>query len=186
MRFNEHYRIKGQHALLSASQYHWINYDEDRMVEKYRNHRAAAEGTRLHAVASELIQLGIRQARNNKTFNQYVNDAIGYRMETEQVLFYSENCFGTADAIGFRKNLLRIFDLKNGKTPASINQLRVYAALFCLEYEYSPVDIQMDLRIYQNDEVLVEEPEPDDILYVMERIVTFDKIIRDLKDQEGP
>lgn len=184
MRFNEHYRIKGQHAFLSASQYHWLNYDDDKLVHKYENHQAAAIGTRLHNVASELIQLGVRQARTNKTFNMYVNDAIGYRMETEQTLFYSEFAFGTADAISFRKNMLRIHDLKNGVNPASIKQLHVYAALFCLEYDFQPDEIEMELRIYQNDEIVAEQPDSEDILYVMDRIVTADKIIRALRDQK--
>ena len=81
-------------------------------------------------------------------------------MTTEVCLFYSINAFGTADAISFRNNTLRIHDLKNGRTPASIKQLEIYAALFCLEYSFNPRDIDIELRLYQLDEVLVENPIP--------------------------
>ena len=111
----------------------------------------------------------------------YVNDAIGYRMTPEQVLFYSENCFGTADAIVFKKDFLRIHDLKTGVTPSSIKQLEVYAALFCLEYSKNPNNIRIELRIYQNDEVIVHEPHPEDILYIMDKIISFDKRIEKIK-----
>lgn len=182
MRFNDHYRLKDAHAFLSPSNYHWINYDEEKLVSRYTNHMEAARGTALHSYAQMAISLGIRQARSNKTLNAYINDAIGYRMETEQVLFYSENCFGTADAISFKKNLLRIHDLKNGVTKANMAQLRVYNAIFCLEYEYSPHEIEAELRIYQMDEVVVEEPDPYEIQDIMIKIREFDTIIKQLKE----
>lgn len=185
MRFNEHYKLKGAHAFLSASNYHWVNYSDDKLVSRYNTYRAAARGTALHAFAEQAIALGIKLRGSTQTLTAYVNDAISLRMETEQVLFYSENAFGTVDAISFRGNLLRIHDLKNGETPAKMTQLRVYAALFCLEYNYKPGDIEIELRIYQNDDVLVESPDPGDIEYIMERIVIFDKIIRELREEEG-
>ena len=103
-------------------------------------------------------------------------------MVPEVCLFYSINAFGTADAISFRNNFLRIHDLKNGRTPASIKQLRVYAALFCLEYHMNPRDIETELRLYQLDEVVVDKPEPEDILFIMERIIMFDKRINEIKE----
>ena len=60
----------------------------------------------------------------------------------------------------------------------------VYAALFCLEYDYSPNDIQMELRIYQSDGVLDHKPTIEDILPIMDRIVTFDRIINSIKEEE--
>jgi hypothetical protein len=111
----------------------------------------------------------------------YVNDAIGYRMTAEQMLFYSVNCFGTADAISFRNKVLRIHDLKTGTTPTSMKQLEVYAAMFCLEYGYKPYEIDIELRIYQNDDIMEEVPEADDIVHIMDKIVTFDKQIEILK-----
>ena len=87
-------------------------------------------GTRLHEWAKKTIDLGLKQPRSKKTIYSYVNDAIGFKMDTEVVLFYSERFFGTADAISFRDGILRIHDLKTGKIPAHIEQLEVYAALF--------------------------------------------------------
>ena len=106
-------------------------------------------------------------------------------MTPEQTLFYSENCFGTADAIGFRDGLLRIHDLKTGATPAKMEQLEIYAALFCLEYRMKPEEIAMELRLYQSDEVIVHEPTVEDIAPIIDKIITFDKIIAKIKDQEG-
>ena len=63
-----------------------------------------------------------------------------------------------------------------------MQQLRIYAALFCLEYGYSPRDIDIELRIYQSDEVLIEIPDPEDILYIMDKIVLSDKRINEIKE----
>ena len=134
MNFNNHSNLAGFHAFLGASRYHWINYDEKKIEESYNKHQATILGTRLHEFADECIQLGIKLPKSRKTLNLYVNDAIGFKMQTEQVLFYSENCFGTADTICFRNNKLRIHDYKSGSTPASFRQLEIYTALFCLEY----------------------------------------------------
>jgi hypothetical protein len=177
MNFNKHLDVEGQHAFLSASKYHWVNYDEEKLAAAYTKFMAAQRGTRLHQFACESIRLDIKLPNNKKTLNLYVNDAIGYKMETEQTLYYSDNCFGTADAISFRKNFLRIHDLKTGETPSSIHQLEIYAALFCLEYNVNPADIQMELRLYQSDEVIVHQPPAEDILYIMDKIVKFDKEI---------
>jgi hypothetical protein len=186
MRFADHPRLQGEHSFLGASRYHWINYDDERLAASYRTAMAAARGTRLHALAAEHIRLGMRMPRNRATFNAYVNDAIGYRMVPEQVLFYSVNSFGTADAISFdeRSKLLRIHDLKTGVTPASMAQLHVYAALFCLEYDKSPFEIKYDLRIYQNDEIAADETDPEEISRIMAAIRHFDKIIEELKEAE--
>lgn len=183
MNFNDHWELEGRHAFLSPSNYHWVNYSSDKLQERYLNHLATERGTRLHALAKELIDLGVKLPRSNKTLNLYVNDAIGYKMKTEQPLFYSWNCFGTADAISFRKDLLRIHDLKTGQTPASMTQLEVYAALFCLEYDMGPAEIGVELRIYQKDEVLVHEPDPEEIFFIMDRIVEFDSMINSIQDE---
>ena len=114
----------------------------------------------------------------------YVNDAIGYKMTPEQILYYSPNCFGTADAISFRGDILRIHDLKTGESPTHMEQLMIYAALFCLEYNYKPNEIQMELRIYQNDGIICHQPTIEDIFPIMDRIITFDKIINSIKEEE--
>lgn len=184
MNFNKHYELNGQHAFLSASKYHWINYSEDKLIETYEKYKLIQRGTKLHELAAECIRLGVKLPKTNQTLNLYVNDAIGYKMTPEQTLYYSENCFGTADAISFKRNKLRIHDLKTGSNPASFNQLFVYAALFCLEYKVKPADISMDLRIYQDDQIFINEATVDDIFPVMDKIITFDKTISKLKSLE--
>lgn len=177
MNFNNHFNLEGQHAFLGASNYHWINYDEEKVITAYNKRLATLRGTELHEFAAQCIRLGIKLPRSNKTLNSYVNDAIGFQMIPEQTLFYSENCFGTADTIIFKKNFLRIHDLKTGTTIASFNQLMIYMALFCLEYNFKPVDINAELRLYQLDEVRTLIPEPEPILNIMDKIVRFDKVI---------
>jgi hypothetical protein len=181
MNFNKHSGLEGQHAFLSASKYHWLNYDEEKLANAFLKYQAAQMGTRLHEFACEAIRLGQKLPKTQKTLNMYVNDAIGYKMDTEQPLVYSENCFGTADAISFKQDFLRIHDLKTGETPSSIHQLEIYAALFCLEYDVNPNNIKMELRLYQSDEVVVHEPPAEDILYIMDKIIRFDKEIDKIK-----
>ena len=93
MKFNQHYNLEGCHAFLGASKYHWINYDEQKLDESFRKFRAAQLGTRLHELAKEHIELGIKMPKSKKTLNMYINDAIGYKMTPEQVLYFSDNCF---------------------------------------------------------------------------------------------
>jgi hypothetical protein len=119
----------------------------------------------------------------------YVNDALGYRMTPEQVLFYSRNAFGTADAISFRRErghdrtVLRIHDLKTGKNKASVDQLQIYTAFFCLEYGVRPHEIDIELRIYQNDYIQIYEPDPDDIVHIMDKLEIFDRIIEQAREE---
>ena len=181
MNFNQHSELEGKHAFLSASKYHWLNYDEDHLVDMYGRYFAKEYGTRLHAFAAEAIALRQKLPSSKKTLNAYVNDAIKYRMTTEQILYYSPNCFGTADAISFRKGLLRIHDLKTGATKTHMEQLLIYAALFCLEYRVKPFEISIELRIYQNDEIAIYEPEPKEVQDVMQKIVEFDKILNRIR-----
>lgn len=185
MNFEKHSNLEGQHAFLGASKYHWINYDEEKVATAYRNHIATQRGTQLHAFAAQCIQLRQKLPKTRQTLNMYVNDAIGYKMTPEQILYYSENCFGTADAISFKQNLLRIHDLKTGETPAHMEQLMIYVALFCLEYRIKPASIQFELRIYQRNEIIVDEPTVADILPIMDKIVTFDRVLKQIKEEEG-
>ena len=185
MRFNQHDNLLGQHAFLSASKSHWINYDEAKLIETYNNFTAAQRGTELHDFAAQCIKLGQKLPRSQKTLNLYVNDAIGYKMTPEQVLYYSPNCFGTADAISFRDDFLRIHDLKTGTTPAKMEQLKIYAALFCLEYKVKPSKIEMELRLYQSNDVLFHNPTAEEIIPIMDTIVHFDKIIEKIRTEEG-
>ena len=216
MNFNKHSELEGLHAILGPSSYHWLNADEEKIRQRYQNSFATTIGTTTHELAKKLIDkqmklnksdrhlflfylldAGIPRELINTEFifpnlSHYVNDAIGFRMTPEQILYYSENCFGTADSISFRNNLLRIHDLKTGTTPASMKQLEIYAALFCLEYKIRPGDIGMELRLYQSrfdddgsilDEVVVHTPAADDILPIMDKIVVSDKWISKVKEE---
>ena len=184
MKFIKHLNLEGKHALLGASKYHWIRYSDEKIVDAYKKFRDIERGTKLHELASQCIKMNVHLPDDNKTLSMFVNDAIGYHMESEQVLVYSENCFGTADAICFRNDILRIHDLKTGETKTHMEQLMIYAALFCLEYKVKPTEIQIILRIYQNNEIIELEPDADDIVHIMDRIITADKIISSINEQE--
>ena len=185
MEFNKHKNLEGCHAFLGASKYHWINYDASKVAASYRSYLATLKGTELHDFAARCINLGQKLPKSKKTLNMYVNDAIGYRMTPEQVLYYSDNCFGTADSISFKDGLLRIHDLKTGVTPAHMEQLEIYAALFCLEYKIKPADIDIELRIYQSDDIMIFNPTVEDIVPIMDKIITSDKIISKIKTEEN-
>lgn len=185
MQWNRHSMLEGQHAFLSPSQNAWLRYDDDKLADRWVTVKAAIRGTQLHDLASQCIRLGVKLPGTRQTLNLYVNDAIGFRMQPEQVLFYSENCFGTADAISYRREkgqwVLRVHDLKTGTTRTTMDQLLVYAALFCLEYGHQPAKMKIILRIYKNDEVEEHVPDLDEIVHVMDRIVYSDRIIDDIK-----
>ena len=181
MNFNNHSRLRDQHAFLGASNYHWIGYSEEKLVERYKNWLAVKRGTELHALAAQAIRLGVRLPDDGRTLNRYVNDAIDFCMEPEQILYYSENCFGTADTICFNNNILRIHDYKSGQHPASLQQLRVYDSLFCLEYGVAPRDILIENRIYQKNDINAENPPCESIMAIMDKIIRFDNIINEIK-----
>lgn len=183
MNFVKHLNLEGLHAPFSPSQSSWLRYSDDKAKEVYLNRKASEMGSRLHAWAKETIDLGIKQPRSRKTIYAYVNDAIGFKMNTEVVLYYSDRFFGTADAISFRNGVLRIHDLKTGKTPVHMEQLEIYAALFCLEYKIKPGEIDMELRIYQNDEVVIHNPTAEDILPIMDKIIHLNKLIEKIDEE---
>jgi hypothetical protein len=181
MKFKTHYELTDRHAFLSPSNYHWIRYSDEKLDEAYTRKQATERGTRLHELAKNMILESVKPQNTRATFNLYVNDAIGFHMTPEVALKYSENCFGHVDAISFNKNKLRIHDLKTGVTPAKFDQLLIYAALFCLEYNMSPNDIDVELRIYQFDDKEILVPEPTEILHIMEKIRVSDERIEMLK-----
>lgn len=200
MTFNKHLELVGKHAILSPSKHYWLNYDDEGLLRTYISSFATEVGTLVHEYACDRITYRMpldiqnEEAKNgllvfllkngipfkvidlDRIFYNlvpYVNDAIGYKMESEIPLRYSDFCFGTADAIGIRRNMLRIHDLKTGTTPASMDQLLCYAGLFFLEYkrDYRPDTIKVELRIYQNQEILISQPATEEIKAVMEKIV---------------
>lgn len=199
MNFNKHSELEGKHALLGASKHSWLNYDDEQLYRSYISSFAQPIGTLVHEYAKDKILFrqpmeDNRSERNamvlhllkngipyqvipieNLFYNlmPYVNDAIGFKMTPEQVLYYSEYSFGTADAISYGRNVLRIHDLKTGVSPASMDQLMVYAAWFFLEYK-KEVNFQKsrtELRIYQNQEVVVHTPTNKEISEVMEKVI---------------
>ena len=213
MNFNDHSKYKDQHAFLSPSKYSWINYDAETLYSRFKAQYAAPIGTILHGIAASHIDLGFKLFKKDErdvlyeilkiikdndlriprsvvdikdefiNLAQFVNDAIGFGMKSEQPLLYSDNCFGTADAISFNNNLLRIHDYKSGSIPAHMDQLDIYSALFCLEYKKNPNEIQIEERIYQFGEIVVSNPPPELILLIMEKIIANDKMIEKFKNE---
>lgn len=185
----KHSELAGRHATLSPSTPHWLGYDEDKMARVYTQQQAAARGDRLHALAASCIRDGVRLEDTSQTLNMYVNDAIRFRMTPEQPLFYSENWFGTADALKFTMSEmhLRVHDLKTGVTPAKVDQLLIYIALFCLEYgrafKFKPMDLTLEARIYQNDDVQIFDVDPADILHVIDKGVRLERVIREMRKE---
>jgi len=182
MIFNQHSGYSGKHAFLSPSSYHWLNYTDEKLATRYAAAQAARKGTELHALAHAAIRLGVKLSKSNDALSTYVLDGIHYNMNCDQVLYYSDNCFGEADTISFRRGKLRIHDLKTGIVHTSVKQLEVYAALFCLEYAVDPFDIEIELRIYQREEIRAYEPTPEAIAEIMETIIDFDKQIEAMKE----
>lgn len=186
MDFNRHYIPDGRHAELSASKYHWVNYDEEKLERYWKALKAAKRGTDIHKYAHDAIKLRMKQpTRPRTTVGLYVNDGIGFQMTPEQPLVYSDNAFGTADCISFRKNKLRISDLKTGISRVSFMQLMVYVALFCLEYGYSPFEIEIELRIYQNNDVEIFVPDPAEIQRIIDVTIKSDQLISEWKREEA-
>lgn len=118
------------------------------------------------------------------TVKLFINDAIGYKMSSEVVLYFSNRFYGTTDAISFRNNVLRIHDLKTGDGEAHFEQLLIYVALFCLEYQIKPSTIHIELRIYQYGKAVYYEPEIDEIIPIMDKIVTSEKILTPIIEDE--
>ncbi len=183
MRWVRHSDLSGKHALLGASKFHWINYSEEKLVNWYKLSLAKERGLILHDFASRCLYLRQRLPKRKKTLNMFVNDCIEFDMRSEQILWYSDNCFGTADAIGFDGTTLRISDLKTGSTPAHMEQLFIYAALFCLEYNVDPFSVDIQLRIYQNDEISFNDNANETINEIMNKIEIFDSIINNIKEE---
>ena len=183
MEWNDHSKFKGTHAFLGASNFAWLGDDKEKLRKRYINFLAKERGTQLHALAEQMIKCGKRCPETTMSFDQYVNDAIAYGMEPEKLLFYSENAYGTADAILYENKFLRIHDLKTGYSAVKMDQLIAYSALFFLNYPWVKMkDTSIELRIYQTGkDILTANPSVDDIIPVMEKIKLFDGFINKMK-----
>ena len=201
----------GSHAILSPSQSSWTNYDsEEKLFNLVNSSYAQTIGTLLHQLAAAAIKYKVKIPKvaarpiillwllANKVprgiinvekyvpnFVAYVNDGIGFDMVPEVPLKYSENAFGTADAICFneKKMQLRIHDYKSGVTKPCLRQLEVYAAYFCMEYNIKPKDISIELRIYWQDQIITGLPTAADIVPLIDRTIEYDRFITNLKGE---
>lgn len=184
--FNSHPKLEGTHAILPPSNPAWLRYDREKLLNRLRTLQAAALGTEFHDTAARNIKRGIKllECEECPILVDYVNDAVDFGMTPEQQLFYSFNCYGTADAIGFDEvnRFLRIHDLKTGVTKASEDQLYVYAALFCLEYGFKPFEIEGELRIYQGDTVFEYPIDRMYLAHVRDKICVSDDVVIDFNE----
>ena len=203
---NTHPELIGKHALLGASKHSWLNYETDeKIVQAYVNSFAAPLGTAVHEFARNRIEERIRIEDDKGSRDAllihlidskiplhafdlesvfvnmmpYVNDAIGFKMTPEVLLYYSDNAFGWADSINYSRNTLRIHDLKTGSGPVSMDQLMVYAGFFYLQHkrEANLQKSKTELRIYKNQEVVVHTPTNHQIAAVMDKIIHADKVV---------
>jgi hypothetical protein len=205
---NTHPELVGKHALLSPSKHSWLNYDDEKLRQMYVNSFASQIGTIVHDYAADKIfyrqplednrsernALLLRLLKNGippnaiqleKLFTNllpYVNDAIGFKMSPEICLYYTDNAFGWVDTIAFSRNVLRIHDLKTGDSPVSMDQLMCYAAYFYLTHkkEANLQKCKTELRIYQNNQVLIHTPSAYDISCVMDAVVHADMIVDEM------
>lgn len=213
MNFRRHLELEGRHAILSASSWRWINDDPEALVQRLCSQYLQQIGTILHDIARkhikhriklnkydkknvmlELVELGI-PAFVIDTINfdsmyenlmRYVNDCVAFKMAPEVVLAYGKYFFGTADAIKYdeESRFLRIHDLKTGATTPHMEQLLIYAALFCLEYAIKPASIQIELRIYWGDEHVLYTPTADEITHIVEKIIAHDNLMTKLREED--
>ena len=204
---------KGSHTVFSPSKSGWMNDEtEDDVLKRFSSDVAAKVGTEVHDEACECILTKTKYTEKEavkaitkrlvlanisryafdaeflaNNFVNFVNDALGYGMQPEQALVYSEWCAGTTDAISFdeTKKLLRIHDLKTGVLPAKFEQLQGYAALFFLEYGNilgaNPSNTQIELRIYQGGEIQEQYPTAEDIVRIMDSNIWHTKVMQSIK-----
>jgi len=186
MEWNDHWRLEGRHATLSPSGYHWLNYDPDKMRRVTWNNYSKEDGTKMHELASNMILYSIMPENNENALNQFVIDALTMfdeSMSSEVLLYYSDECFGTADAIYYDEETkhLQVHDLKTGVSKPSFKQLWIYCALFCLEYDKKPEDLTFECRLYQLGAMDIDSPDPKDIRAIMNQIVSMSNVIEGVR-----
>ena len=174
-------KIKLVHKITSTKD--MINSIEEFMFNKYyieKYDSLSSEGSRVMLCFKKLIK---QYPEMLNCVKSYVNDTIGYKMHPEVVLYFSDDLFGTSDALIFNKKdkLLRIHDLKTGATLAHVEQLMGYAALFCLEQHIDPMSINYELCIYQGNDILVATPDGSDVKPFYDWYVEADEALREFK-----
>ncbi len=207
MIWKDYSKLKNTHAFCGASNYRWRNYDPEKLIQSKENSYATTIGTLLHDRAAHYISKPKKMIKSSKisiydyltidndipesaididrlfpNLMNYVNETIAFEMDPEITLYFSDNFYGTADAISWEDGLLRISDLKTGVTPASFMQLENYAVFFCLDYKIKPSQIKkLEFRIYQNNEVLFADPDPHILNPIIEQVIEFNKILSDFE-----
>lgn len=192
-------KLKGTHATFGGSNYAWLGYDDEKIIQAYYARRAKDLGTALHEYARQRISNSLKMTKGDSyavvnhilesklprgiiqyaggidsimaTLIPYVNDGIKYRMRPEALTYFADEFYGWADALSFneRNKTLRIHDFKSGKLIASMTQLKIYSAFYCLGTGLKPENINIELRIYQNGEVVVDNPEAEEIQEIMDK-----------------
>lgn len=204
---------RGEHALFSPSQMSWVNDQSDNdILDRYNRGLAKDIGTIVHSIAKKCIQSNTKFSRSAAkslitmelvsngiprsafdaeslatNFVNYVVDAIGFSMIPEKELYFSEWCYGTADAImvDTTRKILRIHDLKTGMIPAKFLQLEIYTALFFLDmgaFSFTPEEYNVELRIYQGGEIAEEYPTAEVIVPIMDSIKWHSEVMNKLKE----
>lgn len=210
-RWNNHKEYEGKHAFLGASNYHWLNWDDTSFENRYYSQFSTIIGTTMHQLAHDCILSRTKLNKHDvhlvemylykafvprdaydpevllETLIPFVNDAIGFRMSSEIILFYNMYAFGTTDAIKYdeKEGLLMIHDLKMGITPAKMEQLYLYCAFFCLEYKVSPYKLHFKTRIYQMGQIIEDDPESELIESIMNNILNRCNMISMYLEREG-
>ncbi len=184
----------GAHAFLSPSTYTWLDQDEEKLRASYFRKQQTQRGDKLHVYSQMAIELKQPQPNDGTTVATYINDAIGFRMEAEVPLYYSEDCFGTADALSCRPEqwadgtfiTLRISDLKTGFHEADIRQLLIYAGIFFWQFRdmFNPMKVRVVLRIYQNDHIVEHQPDAMEIREVMSKIKFAAAVIAKMREED--
>lgn len=212
IKWNIHKEYEGKHALMGASNPHWLNYDSKAFENKYYSRYSQEIGTALHQLAHDCIVGRIKLSKHDthlvemalfkafipkdaydpniilKTLMPFVNDAIGFHMSSEILLFVNEFCFGTTDAIVYNEyeKILRIHDYKSGSIPGKIEQIYIYMAMFCIEYNIDPRKLNLiEARIYQNCECLIDNPPAEVILNIINIIKNNTALVATYLEREG-
>ena len=189
MIWNNHKELEGKHAFMGASNYHWTNYDDITFEARYYNQFSQVIGTAIHELAHDCIVSRTKLNKHDihlielKLYKAFVpKDAYDANLILENLIPFVN------DAIGYyeRDKILRIHDYKNGVTQADIRQLYIYAALFCLEYHVNPLTLnKIECRIYQNLEVLIDNPTGEVIQFYMDKIQNRTELIKTFLEREG-
>lgn len=185
-------KVRNQYRTALGSEIHEYAADEIMLGQRASSHKKSSVRSIVQEIESyiyqkykkEAIDYGLKLIDHlnyipKEVFEMlmcYINDGIGFKMIAEQPVQYSDKIFGTMDTVVFKDNFLRIHDLKTGSHEADMEQLETYAALFCLEYDIRPVDIEAELRLYQWDGIVIHNPTVEDLIPIIDSIITKNKI----------